>query len=84
MILSILLAAREDLDINHPFVRVCKVLRYAKLIPLDNEKHLVFDWPEMRCFSGLTQLRGHRQCWLSCGKMILLVPPSLSLLAYIR
>ena len=37
---------------------------------LGDEKHLVFECPELQCFrsSGLTCLRGHRQCWLSCGK----------------
>ena len=34
--------------------------------------------------SGLTYLRGHKQCWLSCGKMILLLLPILSMLAYVR
>ena len=34
--------------------------------------------------SGLTYLRGQKQCWLSRGKMILLVLPSLSMLVYSR
>ena len=51
-----------------------------------DEKHLIFECPELQCLgsSGHTYFKDHKQCWISCGKMILLALPSISMLAYVR